>query len=256
MKPVVSGSILRWLGGNNTITGTPTGTGISFADCYPLMDSGYNRVIVNGSDYMNGSFSISLTTVYARINYWYDSPPNSLLFDVSGGSVNYDYSFDGSTLPSTDGSELNSIGWGLYDTVFTQSFGDNSTAEDLFMQAYTEEMSENYTDAITHYKEVVSSYKTSSLAPVSLSRIFNCMEKSHANTSDYYTIQGYYSSIKTNETYPAQSRELSEDFVIKSKVKQGSIEDAISDYNTIYQANLNNSKGYSCAFEQALLDRI
>ena len=101
-------------------------------------------------------------------------------------------------------------------------------------------MSQNYTDAITHYKEVVSSYKTSSYAPVSLSRIFNCLEKSHANTSEYYSIEGYYSSIKSNLAYPNESRELSEDFVIKSKVKQDNVEEAINDYNAIYQTNQNN----------------
>ncbi len=151
MKPVVSGSTLRWLGGNNTITGTPSNSGIAFADCYPLMDSGYNRITVNGSDYMNGNFTFVYTTVNAKINYWYDNPPQSSLFDISGGNVNYSDPFDGSTLPSIDGTELNSIGWGMYDTVFTKSFGDNSTPEDLFMQAYTEEMSQNYADAITHY---------------------------------------------------------------------------------------------------------
>ena len=256
MKPVVSGSTLRWLGGNNTITGTPTNSGIAFADCYPLMDSGYNRITVNGSDYMNGNFTFAYTTVYSRINYWYDNPPNSSLFDVSGGSVNYSNPFNGSSLPSTDGTELNLIGWGMYDTVFTKSLGDNSTPEDLFMQAYTEEMSENYTDAVTYYKEVVSSYKTSSLAPVSLSRIFNCLEKSQATSSDYQTIQSYYNGIKSNSVYPNESRELSEDFVIKSKVKQGNIEDAVSDYNAIYQANQNNSKGLHALLNKYCLESM
>jgi len=256
MKPVVSGSTLRWLGGNNTITGTPSNSGIAFADCYPLMDSGYNRITVNGSDYMNGNFTFAYTTVNAKINYWYDNPPQSSLFDISGGNVNYTNPFDGSTLPSTDGTELNSIGWGMYDTVFTKSFGDNSTPEELFIQAYTEEMSQNYTDAITHYKEVVSSYKTSSFAPVSLSRIFNCLEKSHANVSDYQTIQSYYNSIKSNSAYPNETRELAEDFVIKSKVKQGNVEDAINDYNAIYQANQNNSKGLHALLNKYCLENM
>ncbi|HMQ80186.1 MAG TPA: T9SS type A sorting domain-containing protein [Ignavibacteria bacterium] len=256
MKPVVSGSTLRWLGGDNTITGTPSNSGIAFADCYPLMDSGYNRITVNGSDYMNGNFTFVYTTVNAKINYWYDNPPQSSLFDISGGNVNYSDAFDGSTLPSTDGTELNSIGWGMYDTVFTKSFGDNSTPEDLFMQAYTEEMSQNYTDAITHYKEVVSSYKTSSFAPVSLSRIFNSLEKSHASSSDYQIIQSYYNSIKSNSAYPVESRELAEDFVIKSKVKQGNVEDAVNDYNAIYQSNQNNSKGLHALLNKYCLENM
>jgi hypothetical protein len=258
MKPVVSGSTLRWLGGNNTITGYPSNSGIYFLDCYPLMDSGYNRIIVNGSDYMNGTFTMSPTTVYARINYWYDSPPQSSLFEMSGGSsVDYSSAFDGSSLPSTDGSELNSIGWGMYDTVFTKDLGgDNPNAEDIFMQAYTEEMSAEYTNAIAHYKEVVSSYKTSSYAPVSLSRIFNCLEKANSNSSAYSSALGYYDSVKSNGAHPEVSRELAEDFVIKSKVKQGYIETAISDYNTIYLNNMNNSKGLHALINKLCLTNM
>ncbi len=256
MKPVISSSTLRWLGGNNTISGYPTNSGIRFADCYPLMDSGYNKIIVNGSDYMNGNFTFSITTVPATINYWFDNPPLSSLFNISSGNVNYSNPFNGSSLPNTDGTELNSIGWGMYDTVFTKSLGDNPTPEDLFTQAYTEEMSQSYTDAITHYKEVVSSYKTSEYAPVSLSRIFNSLEKSHANTSDFYSIQGYYSNIKNNSAYPYTTRELSEDFMIKSKVKQYNTEEAISDYETIYQNNQSNSKGAHALLNKYCLQRM
>lgn len=256
MKPVISSSTLRWLGGNNTISGYPTNSGIRFADCYPLMDSGYNRIIVNGSDYLNGYFSMVIQTVNARINYWYDNPPNSSLFDITNGSAVYSNPFDGSSLPATDGTELNSIGWGLYDTVFTKTLGDNPTPEDLFTQAYTEEMSNNYTDAVNHYKEVVSSYKTSEYAPVSLARIFNCLEKSRANLSQYYAIQGYYTNIQNNSAYPNATRELSEDFKIKSKVKQYNTEEAIIDYDNIYQNNQNNPKGIHALINKLSLQKM
>ncbi|KXK45749.1 MAG: 5'-nucleotidase domain-containing protein [Chlorobi bacterium OLB5] len=178
------------------------------------------------------------------------------MFDISGGYADYSNPFNGTSLPATDGSELNSIGWGLYDTVFTKTLGDNPTPEDLFTQAYTEEMSGNYTDAITHYKEVVSSYKTSQYAPVALARIFNCLEKSRANLSQYYTIQGYYTNIQNNSAYPNTTRELSEDFKIKSKVKQFNIEEAISDYETIYQNNQNNAKGIHALINKLSLQRM
>ncbi|KXK55077.1 MAG: 5'-nucleotidase [Chlorobi bacterium OLB5] len=256
MKPVISSSTLRWLGGNNNISGYPTSSGIRFADCYPLIDSGYNKIIVNGSDYLNGNFTFLYTEVPARINYWYDNPPNSSLFDISGGYADYSNPFNGTSLPATDGTELNSIGWGLYDTVYTQTLGDNPSPEDLFTQAYTKEMSGNYADAITHYKEVVSSYKTSQYAPVALARIFNCLEKSRANSSQYYAIQGYYTNIQNNSAYPYTTRELSEDFKIKSKVKQFNIEEAISDYETIYQNNQNNAKGIHALINKLSLQRM
>lgn len=192
----------------------------------------------------------------ARLNYWYDNPPNSSLFNISGGYAEYSNPFNGSSLPATDGTELNSIGWGLYDTVYTQTLGDNPSPDDLFAQAYTEEMGGNYTDAITHYKELVISYKTSEYTPVALARIFNCHEKSRANSSQYYLIQGYYTNIQNNSAYSNTARELSEDFKIKSKVKQFNIEEAISDYETIYQNNQNNAKGIHALLNKYSLQRM
>jgi tetratricopeptide (TPR) repeat protein len=121
----------------------------------------------------------------------------------------------------------------------------------MFMQAYVNEMQENYEDAIDLYKEVVSSFKSSSYAPVSLSRIFNCLEKNQSSGIEYQSIQSYYNSIKTDTNNLFESRELSEDFVIKSKVKQGLLEDAILDYDNIYQNNTNNSKG-----QHALINKL
>ncbi len=241
MRPVVSGSTLLWLGGNNFISGEPTEAGITFEEyAYPMMDSGYNVTNVNGSVYMSG---ILASFINFTVNNWYDDPPEQSLFDVSGSSFEYNPAYDGSELPGTDYYDLNSLGFGLYDTVFVKDLGDNPSAASLFMQAYNNEMNGNYVIAVNKYKNVISDYRTSFYAPVSLSRIFNCLEKANSPVSVYQTAQSYYNSIRSDTSYPAGVRETSEDYRIKSKVKQGMIEDAISDYNTIYQNYPNTSKG-------------
>jgi len=44
--------------------------------------------------------------------------------------------------------------------------------------------------------------------------------------------------------------------VIKSKVKQGNIEEAANDYNAIYQANQNNSKGLHALLNKYCLENM
>jgi hypothetical protein len=56
-------------------------------------------------------------------------------------------------------------------------------------------------------------------------------------------LQAYMNQLRNNTNYPEAVKEIAEDFMIKSKMKQGFINDAISDYQLIYQQNQNNSKG-------------
>jgi hypothetical protein len=157
--------------------------------------------------------------------------------------VDYNPTFDGSTVPPTNYIELNDIGFGLYDTVYVENLGDNPGAEILFMQAYNKEMEAQYVLAISLYKQVILNYRRSDYAPVSLSRIFNCFEKRISSISDYQLLQNYMNQLRINSNYPAGVKELAEDFMIKSKVRQGLLNAAISDYQLIYQQNQNNSKG-------------
>jgi len=249
MRPVNSGTVTRWLGGNNTLSGMPTtGAFVLEKESYPMMDSGYNKILTNGYNYVYGELDGDLE---AGMNHWQDNPPNTAYYAVSGGEVIYDPVFNGTSLPTMDYYDLNSIGFGMYDSVFVIDNGDNPLAGSLFMQAYSNEMSGNYSTAITKYKDVVTEYKTSTYATVSLARIFNCLEKSNGSVSDYSNIQSYYASIESDTNNTKESREISEDFVIKSKVRQGNILEAVSDYETIYQNNQNTHKG-----THALLNKL
>jgi tetratricopeptide (TPR) repeat protein len=134
--------------------------------------------------------------------------------------------------------------------------GYNPTAEELFIQAYLKEMAGDYPAAILFYKEVISTYKTSNYAISSLSRIFNCLEKSNASNNLYLAIKAYYDGLKTSNVYPIQVRELAEDLAIKSKVRMGFIEDAISDYQSIINNNPNTPKGIHAQLNKLVLENM
>jgi len=254
LRPVVSGSAVRWLGGNNRITGSPEYGAFNFTkDCYPMIDSGYNVIHVTNADYVMAYLD---DDYYATLNNWYDNPPITALFNVEGGTLYYDPVFDGTTLPSTDYFELNPLGFDLYDSVFVKNIGDNPGAGSLFVQAYTNESQGNYTSAISLYKEVIAQYSNTEYAPVSLARIFNSLEKNNSSSSAYGQIQAYYTGIKTDTAHTPESREIAEDFVIKAKVKQGNVTEAISDYENIYQMNQNSPKGTHALVNKMCLENM
>ncbi len=125
--------------------------------------------------------------------------------------------------------------------------------QELYLAAYQKEYSGTFSDAIEIYKEIVSDYKDSSYASSCLSRIFNCYEKKSATTSEFSALQSYYANISNDTSYSEIQRNISEDFMIKSKVKQNNIEEAVSDYNTIYTQNINTPKGIHALINKEIL---
>jgi len=126
----------------------------------------------------------------------------------------------------------------------------------MFIIAYENEMQGRYADAITAYKDVISTYKTSNYAVSSISRIFNCLEKMNAGNSDYNSIKTYYTGLKNSGNYPVQVREISEDFAIKSKVRMGQVEDAISDYQAIINNFPNTPKSIHAQINKMCLENM
>jgi parallel beta-helix repeat protein len=101
MHPVLSSNTLRWIAGNNFITGYPSTSGMYFnEEAYPDMDEGYNDLNTNGSDYMSGVMPSGLSILYATKNWW-DEEPQSGKFNVSGGTVIYDPTYQGAP-PAAD----------------------------------------------------------------------------------------------------------------------------------------------------------
>ncbi len=248
-KPVNSSSQITWLGGRNILDGTPTDAGITIGgDAYPAIDSGYNKFLITGKD-IDGSYGESF--YYARLNYWNDAPVINLPSENITSPE-----WNGTSYPNFDGSNLNSLGFGLYDTVYYTNNGDNPTAENLYHEAYTFERQNNFSQAIAKYKSVIQNFRTSKFAAMSVARILNCMEKANSAQNEYQTIQNYFSNIRASNNYPNNLRELAEDYVIKSKVKRGMVEEAISNYQTMLQQNPNNAKGVHARLNKLCLETM
>ena len=81
----------------------------------------------------------------------------------------------------------------------------------------------------------------------------NCNEKKNSTTSEFSALESYYANISNDTSYSEIQRNISEDFMIKSKIKQNNIEEAISDYNTIYNNNMNTPKGAHALINREIL---
>ncbi|MEO6694940.1 MAG: hypothetical protein ABIY50_10060, partial [Ignavibacteria bacterium] len=256
MRPIVSGGSTYWYSGDNLFTGSPSDAGILFdEDAYPDMNYGYNRFTLTGNTYyLNGlNPTGGSENFYVVENYW-GGTPDSNKFNVVDAHVVYtSYDDNSGAGRETNTHTLYNIGFGLSDTVFFYDPDNPLLVQDLYLDAYQKEHSEYFEDAIEIYKEIVEDNKDSSYASSCLSRIFNCYEKKHSTQYEYFSLETYYENISEDTSYNEIMTNLSEDFKIKCKVKQGDIEEAISDYNTIYINNLNNSKGAHALINKEIL---
>ncbi|MBK6507182.1 MAG: hypothetical protein IPG02_16365 [Ignavibacteria bacterium] len=123
----------------------------------------------------------------------------------------------------------------------------------MYLLAYQSEFNREYEAAIGYYKEIVSDYKDSSSASSCLARIFNCYEKKQATAAEYALLKSYYSTITEDTSHTIIMRNISEDLAIQSNIKQGNIEEAISDYDEIYTINTNTPKGFHALINKEIL---
>ncbi|HAY33557.1 MAG TPA: T9SS type A sorting domain-containing protein [Ignavibacteria bacterium] len=260
MHPVVSGGSKYWISGDNHFSGSPSGAGIFFEDeSYPNMAFGYNRfTLTNNAYYINGTNPAGSDTFDVRENYWGTLSPDQNKINIanSDGLLFNPFDDNSSEQRSVNNYALYDIGFGLYDTVFFQESDNPGITQELYLEAYQKEHSEEYSEAIEIYKEIISDYPdntVSSFAVSSLSRLFICYEKKNSTVSEYGVLQNYYSNILNDTSYGEMHRNLSEDLEIKTKVKQNNIEEAISDYNAIYLNNLNTSKGIHALINKEIL---
>ncbi|MBK6507181.1 MAG: right-handed parallel beta-helix repeat-containing protein [Ignavibacteria bacterium] len=121
MHPLQSGGSVYWYAGDNHITGSPYDAGILFdADAYPDMNYGYNRITLTGSNYyLNGvNPSASGREFYVYENYWGQTPPDSLMFNITGADVKFNpYDDNSQSARHTNTFDKTDIGFGLMDTV-------------------------------------------------------------------------------------------------------------------------------------------
>ena len=245
MAPLISGNSLNWIAGNNNLYGYPASCGILFSDeSYPGIDNGYNIIAVNGALYMKGTLPTTLDGFLpGTLNNWQDEQPIASNFLIDNGNAIYDPTFDGINDPGFDSYEISDIGFGLWDTLYIKDLSNAIGGELLFLQAYKLEKQGQFDQAILKHKQLIINFKNSIFAYNSLAHIFNCLEKSKPNYGQYISHQNYLIQIKNNNKYSKATRELAEDFIIKSKLRRSLIDEAISDYNEIYLQNQNTPKG-------------
>jgi tetratricopeptide (TPR) repeat protein len=221
------------------------------SEAYPDMAEGYNNFSTNGADYISGVIPSSLGILNVTGNWWGEQP-QSQKFNVQNGTVDYELTYQGAP-PRTDYYDLSDIGFGLYDTVYVEDLGDTPGAEELFMQAVIKERLTQYTNAINLYKQLITNYRNTSYAVVSLTRIFNCYEKKLSNNGEYQLLQNYIKQIRISNQIPAALREAAEDYVIKTKVRMGLLQNAVNNYQQMYQQNQNNPKGIHALLNKEVL---
>ena len=258
MHPLQSGGSVYWYAGDNLITGSPSDAGILFdEDAYPDLNYGYNRFTLSGSNYYLSGINPSETSrdFYAVQNYWYDTPPDSSKFNVTNAeSVIYSpYDNNSQSARQTNTFDTTDIGFGLKDTIHILESDNPNSAQELFFLAYQSEFNGDYDAAIGYYKEIVSDYKDSSNASSCLARVFNCYEKKQATVTEYALLESYYSAIAGDTAHTVIMRNISEDLAIQSSIKQGNIEEAISDYDEICASNTNTPKGFHALINKEIL---
>ena len=258
MHPLVSGGSTYWFAGDNLITGSPSDAGILFdSDAIPDLNYGYNRFVLQGSSYyISGANPTGGTRdFYAVKNFWYDNPPDSSKFNVANAeSVIFSpYDNNSTSARATNNHQLDSIGFGIYDTLHFYESDNPNSAQELYLLAYQSEFNREYEAAIEYYKEIVSEYKDSSSTSTSLARIFNCYVKKQATITEYALLENYFFAIAADTSHSIIMRNVSEDLAIQSNIKQGNIEEAISDYDEIYAINTNTPKGFHALINREIL---
>ena len=161
------------------------------------------------------------------------------------------YDNNSTSARATNNFQLDTIGFGLYDTLHFYDSDNPNSAQELYLLAYQSEFNGEYDEAIGYYKEIVSEYKDSGNASSCLARIFNCFEKKQATVTEYAVLENYFLTIAGDTTHTVIMRNISEDLAIQSNIKQGNIEEAISDYDEIYASNTNTPKGF-----HALINKV
>ncbi len=257
MHPLVSSGSTYWFAGDNHITGSPYDAGILFdEDAYPDLNYGYNRFTLSGSNYyISGANPASAgREFYVYENYWGVVPPDSLKINVTNADVKFDpYDDNSQAERQTNTFDTTDIGFGLKDTIHILESDNPNSAQELFLLAYQSEFNGEYEAAIGYYKEIVSDYKDSSSASSCLARIFNCYEKKQATVTEYSLLETYYSVLTADTAHSVIMRNISEDLAIQSNIKQGNIEEAISDYDEIYANNTNTPKGFHALINKEIL---
>lgn len=258
LKPGESIGGIVWDAGKNNLKTINKGSGVyMYMNSIPILDYGYN-FIWGYDNYLFGD-GPDAEEYNARCNNWVDDPPVSSEFNLSlPGSVVY--SPYGCTPPGGSGFSSNktgndpeddikdsenppafivvNYGHGIYDTIKVTTGTNNIPADqNIFGEAVNEELTGNYSTAVTKYKNLLSNYQTSNLARNSLKKIMNCYVKMNADSSQYSDLRNYYLSLV--QQYPGDTAfvKAAKELAIKTLVEKGEYANAITEYENLISGN-------------------
>lgn len=258
LRPIQSGELKYWYGGDNIINISDEGVGINLIeDSYALLKDGYNKFYLNEADYfitgeVPAEFEDSLE---ARNNYW-NTTVDENKFSLSNTIVKY--------TPTEDGSAGNryynttilmDIGFGYRDTINIHDESDNPEITSLFILANNLESATNYSGALDKYKEIVASRDTI-FVNTSLKKVYHCYKKSDFFNFNYNEAKDYFSSISSDVTYDSSSREVANGLYLKVRFQNAEYSAVEEGYNSIYQNNLNNSLGLHALINKTILENL
>ena len=164
------------------------------------------------------------------------------------------YDNNSSSARETNSTILDSIGFGMQDTVHYYDADNPNSSQELMLAAYQSELAGEYEDAIALYKQVIQDTSAGSKsAPACLPRIFNCHLNKQATNSEYSSLESYCSEIAADTAYTEITRNIAEDIAIQCKVKQSMKEEALGDYENIYANNSNLPKGIHALINREIL---
>jgi len=258
LKPGESIGGIIWDAGKNNLKTITKGNGVyMYMNSVPILDYGYNH-IWGYDNYLFGD-GPDASEYYVRCNDWVDDPPNSGKFNLSlPGSVVY--SPYGCTPPGGSGYSSNkagnapeddlkdsenppafivvNYGHGIYDTIKVTTGTNNIPADqNIFGEAVNEELTGNFLNAVTKYKNLLLNYQTSNLARNSLKKILNCYVKMNADSNQYSDLRNYYLSLV--QQYPNDTAfvKAAKELAAKTLVKKGEYANAITEYENLISGN-------------------
>ncbi|KXK55917.1 MAG: peptidase S8/S53 subtilisin kexin sedolisin [Chlorobi bacterium OLB5] len=258
LRPQESGGQTIWDAGKNEFEALYTyqnvnyGSGV-FLNDYSIPDFNYGCNIFNTSSYnITGDIADCLGLYYylfARNNTWNVNhedvcdadwetfPPGCN--EGSGGSENEND-------PPPQPIVIN-YGNGIYDTIqVTARNVQVNTDQALYLSANNDEITGNFTSAISKYEQVIQDYQDSLTAVNSLRKLLHCKDKMNADTTAYSQLRAYYQAkIQANLTDTVFVN-VAEELAAKCLVRIGKPTNAIDEYEVII-SNTNDSAKILCA---------
>jgi hypothetical protein len=194
---------MSWNGGVNKFY-SANGDNVLLTTTDFVTDNGYNCFTkAPGFFHIYGSQNTPSSNYACRNNYWngFGSPPNILISNNSG-TVKYAPTIDCPATFLYDSYITTDVGYGIIDTTYISSIDAGTPLapdEIAYAEGYDFANNQLYVDAVTAYKDLITSYPESQFLNTALGDLYSCVQNLDTNlkgpTSEPYR-DALYSSLK------------------------------------------------------------